>query len=324
MALVVVAICGGVWLAMLPKEPVYQGKPLRYWLAKYDVPTVLWSMPRFQRLPTSAASRAALREIGTNAIPTLLEMLRERDSPLKEKFIELARGQRLYKVNWRYREAALDGYDAMVAFKEMDGVPTGLVPELVKIYDLNPNPCARQFAVAIASCITNEPEQAGTFLLRALKETNDLFVRIDALVSLATVKPPAEEAVPVLIKCLSDTNDIVRNQAAIALAEYGPDARAAVPQLIKLIESDGARPSMPIPPSIFMEPGFLFGDMTQTNIFFPAKLMRFRVSGAEVIALWRIDPEAAKKEGLLQPPTYIDPRSLRLREGPLSLPERQR
>ena len=59
------------------REPVYHGKGLRAWLNEY--------------LTTgdSLRAEAAVRQIGANAIPTLLDMLRTKDSPSVSNWIDL-------------------------------------------------------------------------------------------------------------------------------------------------------------------------------------------------------------------------------------------
>jgi hypothetical protein len=62
------------------REPVYQGKTLHYWLSDY------WP----GRNPTPEKleqDRLAIRQIGTNAIPILLQWLSAKDGPLKKKMV---------------------------------------------------------------------------------------------------------------------------------------------------------------------------------------------------------------------------------------------
>jgi len=75
LAVVLVALAGVIaWQALREREPVYQGKGLRVWLREYRL-----------GLNTGASKVAAdaVRHIGTNALPTLLEMLGAKDSKLK-------------------------------------------------------------------------------------------------------------------------------------------------------------------------------------------------------------------------------------------------
>src|ERR1700747_433434 len=61
-----------VWWVLTPHEPAYQGKLLSSWLRDFD-----YSSER------GVAARAAVRPIGTNALPTLIHYLNHRDGRFK-------------------------------------------------------------------------------------------------------------------------------------------------------------------------------------------------------------------------------------------------
>ena len=77
-ALFLVLIGGTIWLVAVPREPpepLYQGKPLTFWLGRsYFHPL---------NLADQQAATAAVQRAGTNAIPTLLRLMRARDSKTK-------------------------------------------------------------------------------------------------------------------------------------------------------------------------------------------------------------------------------------------------
>ena len=75
LAFVLVATAGViVWQGLREREPVYQGKPLSVWLQRYN------THGSFIGLRPEPMADEAVRQIGTNAIPTLLHMLRAHDS----------------------------------------------------------------------------------------------------------------------------------------------------------------------------------------------------------------------------------------------------
>ena len=78
-ALVVALLGGFLWILLNrgEREPVYQGKTLHYWLSAY------W--PGGSR-PTEQ-NKIAVRQIGTNAIPILLQWISARDSSIKKKMV---------------------------------------------------------------------------------------------------------------------------------------------------------------------------------------------------------------------------------------------
>ena len=71
-------------------------------------------------------------------------------------------------------------------------------------------------------------------LLMVLSSGTEPWLRSEAAAGLGNLAPLfAEEAVPALIKALSDADPAVREQAATALGSYGPAAAPAVPDLIE-------------------------------------------------------------------------------------------
>jgi hypothetical protein len=70
-----------VWQVLREREPVYQGKGLRVWLKE--------ARQEKRQAIQQGKAEAAVRQIGTNAIPTLLDMLRKRDSLLAGKSLNL-------------------------------------------------------------------------------------------------------------------------------------------------------------------------------------------------------------------------------------------
>src|SRR6266705_4608479 len=79
--LVLVVGVGGLvlWLRLTPQEPSYQGKPLRFWLSRAVDTGAVYD----QTDPYAIECRKAIRSIGTNALPILLQILRAKDSTLK-------------------------------------------------------------------------------------------------------------------------------------------------------------------------------------------------------------------------------------------------
>jgi hypothetical protein len=89
-ALLVMLLGSFAWWLLLPSEPFYQGKSLSAWLEDY-VSTNGWN--------PNAETDEAVRNMGTNAYPTLFQMLRAKDSPTKAKLIGLLDRQNLVSIN---------------------------------------------------------------------------------------------------------------------------------------------------------------------------------------------------------------------------------
>ena len=71
-----------LWILLRPgeREPVYQGKTLTYWLSDF------WPGRNVSREKLEQ-DRLAVRQIGTNATPTLLQWISTKDGPLKQKVV---------------------------------------------------------------------------------------------------------------------------------------------------------------------------------------------------------------------------------------------
>ena len=81
-ALVLATLVAVLWILLSPgkREPVYQGKTLHYWLSDF------WPgrNPTREKLEQD---KFAVRQIGTNAIPILLQWISAKDGPLKAKMV---------------------------------------------------------------------------------------------------------------------------------------------------------------------------------------------------------------------------------------------
>jgi hypothetical protein len=96
----IVAILGVIaWLALRePPEPTYQGKPLSAWLEGYV------SSGRIRYVERDSDTDEAIRQIGANAIPVVLRMLRESDSQVKSalrsELMKLASKQDVVRIKF--------------------------------------------------------------------------------------------------------------------------------------------------------------------------------------------------------------------------------
>lgn len=138
LAVLVVALVGVVvWRVWPPSEPVYKGRTLTTWLSAD--PGEVWeilmtgpyvSFPQ-KNYPISREARVAVEEAGTNAIPTLLRLLRRRDSPLKSKLMSLLQRQNVVRID--YVPAAVWNHRAASAFRSLEFRAEDAVPALIRI-----------------------------------------------------------------------------------------------------------------------------------------------------------------------------------------------
>ena len=97
-AVVIVALGSAVWFASRApdREPVYKGKRLSVWLEHYGPG---WAgCPEDLKTEEARQIEEAVRQIGTNAIPTLLHMLRKKDFAVVSKLLEWRQSPYLIRI----------------------------------------------------------------------------------------------------------------------------------------------------------------------------------------------------------------------------------
>jgi HEAT repeat protein len=199
-------------------------------------PTVLHTLRQ------SEEAERVLEKAGTNAIPTLLRMLRQKDSPLKRKVMELLQKQHVVKIHytpdkWRNQTAAF-------AFKRLGELGTGAelaVPKLIEIYEMKISPFSQQCTAGSLGAFGPAAKSAIPALVRGLTDSNS-FVRSDTLLGLARIHSEPELVVPALTKALNDPHPDVRLTACMALVEvassgllHSGEGKQAVPALVKAL-----------------------------------------------------------------------------------------
>lgn len=109
------------WIC-INREPVYEGKPLSFWLTD-----------RVTDLQARRKGGEVMRQIGTNGIPTLLRMTKaRRASPLKRKLLDLAYKQSFIRIR-EGPDAFRQHWGAEFGFEILGTNAVSAVPELIKI-----------------------------------------------------------------------------------------------------------------------------------------------------------------------------------------------
>jgi hypothetical protein len=285
--LLAVVLGGFAWLAFRQNqpEPFYQGKPLSFWLAGYDGQSYAYTHPMGPPGPTSDEANAAIRQIGTNAVPTLLRMLQQRHSRFKVTIMGLLHSQHLIRIPYA---STNPNFRALSGFETLGATATDAVPLLIELFDRDPSPFPQEAVPVILGYIGPAGGKALPALLRAITHTNEL-VRNNAIFGLVRVEAEPKFAVPVLIKCLNDPSALVRAHAARALGALGKDAQSAIPALLELWRKEppglpsGSRENLDV--SVAM--------LWSIPTYAPPD-----VGGDTSDALRSIDPEAAAKAGV--------------------------
>ena len=197
LAVLSVALVGVIgWELAQPREPepVYQGKSLSEWLRVAET-------SHSNKAEAEAEAEAATRQAGTNAIPTLLRLLRVKDSVLKVKFMSLVQRQQTIKIEFTPAEDWNNAGD--YGFQALGTNAQSAVQALIRITDQNISPASHESAVAALRFI-GPPAKAGVPSLLRWATNADGYVRNQAICALGSIHAEPERVVPVLINGLHD------------------------------------------------------------------------------------------------------------------------
>jgi hypothetical protein len=212
------------WQTNGPSEPVYDGKPLSRWIvATRDS---RHGSPEWQR------ADEILRRTGTNALPTMLKMIRAKNPPpVVLKLMEMLRSRRLLFKNYRY--ASVRNEAARYAFEILGPTAAPAVPALAKIYEKNISPYSKRCAASALGSIGKSAQLALPLLLNDFTNS-DWQVRFAAVSAVLNIGGDAKTLIPALQSLLRDPKHEIRANAAVALdANFHNRARPAVPALLE-------------------------------------------------------------------------------------------
>jgi hypothetical protein len=155
------------WQVWPNREPVYRDEPLSYWLKGFDIGYNSPGKPSYHE------AVEAVRQASTNSLPTLLRMLRSRDSDLNHRLIRLAQKQPVIKVNYvsadRQRWAAREGLVAL----GLNAKPA--IPQLIEISQEETSRVElNKYATEILVLLKQTwPKDAGEDVAKALKQDRE-------------------------------------------------------------------------------------------------------------------------------------------------------
>ena len=184
-----------VWMLLHSPEPVYNGKSLTDWAQQYGS-----NNGRGGGGPAAREAEAAIRQIGTNSIPFLLDLIQVRDSVLKKKLREVV--PRTWHARLHINDTSGDirriGAHGLAA---LGTNAPGAVPALIQI-------------------VTNHPDEDGRYI---------------AAFALRTLGIAAEPAIPFFIQCLTNEVNTIRDEAAIGLGGMHHRPEIVVPELVRYL-----------------------------------------------------------------------------------------
>jgi HEAT repeat protein len=245
----VLVVIAWVPIAGSPREPEYHGRKLTAWLDDLSASSAL----------TRTNATAAIQQMGTNAVPFLVQMLHAQDSPFRRRYITLLGQQHWVNLHLHYdsvmrvqalRALAILGPDAKAAVPDVadllkdtgDGtmaaytlyrIGSNGIPALQSALT-NSNVWTRRHAAMMLGAAGQSSSVSN--LLAALKDP-DPFTRDGAVMTLRRFPEQANVIVPALANCLDDPDDVFVSNIARTLGTFGTNARLAFPKLLKLVGS---------------------------------------------------------------------------------------
>jgi len=235
----------------ITREPFHHGKLLSTWLEDLNSTS----------LHTQDTAKSAIREMGTNAVPALVRILRANDSPLKLRLLELARKQALLRLYFRTAEErhrvaikgcralgplarpaipALIGFlnnpdTANEAAYSLAVIDEGIFPLTRAVTNRNYEATIRSAAVARLAAGQYDEATTVAALLIALQDANPE-VSSRAARALGRINKEPNLVLPALMESLTNSSSLVRRESAGALGRFGPRAQSALPMLLKASE----------------------------------------------------------------------------------------
>jgi HEAT repeat protein len=160
-------------------------------------------------------------------------MARARDSALTLKLIGLARKQHWIKIN--HTSASVRNIEAVYGFRQLGADAKDAVPALIEICEQNLSRTSQETTPAALGYIGPAAAKAIPVLLRCATNSNPM-IRGNAIYALGQIHGEPELVLPFLIKSLHDFDHGVRGDAAFAVGAFG--ARQAVPALLELLKDE--------------------------------------------------------------------------------------
>ena len=220
------------WKFLYPSEPAYNGKTLTEWAQHYGSNN--W---RGGGGPAAREAEAAIRRIGTNSIPFLLDLIRVRDSAWKKKLREVA--PRTWHARLHINDTS--GSIRRIGAHGLAALGTnapGAVPALIEIVMHHADEDGRYIAAFALRTLGSAAEPAIPFFIQCL--TNKVnTIRDEAAIGLSGMHHQPEIVVPPLVRYLKFANSsgstFECTDAIAALGKFGTNAKAAVPIMIDLL-----------------------------------------------------------------------------------------
>jgi hypothetical protein len=128
--------------------------------------------------------------------------------------------------------------EAEYAFQVLNTNAVSAVPELIRIYERRISPASQGYVAMVLSHIGKGAQDALPVLIRDFTHTNQ-DVRLHAVNAVAQISGDAKVVIPPLVSALSDPYVSVRWGALSGLSRFWRTASNAVPEILKMTNDPG-------------------------------------------------------------------------------------
>ncbi len=214
--LAAVLLAGGcIWTAVANREPRYGGHSLSYWLEIYEISdTSDPDTPKeLEAVKQRSTAIQAVRHIGTNALPVLVNWISHEPSPLTTALWKLEQGQfRRWFPNWTLiHPAAYRSFLAGFAFDLLEAEAAPAIPALARLAN-DPRKTFAGYRATIALIAIGPDAFPQLVSVLTNAAARGRAVAAGGIERFATNALPA---LPALIQCLGDEDvDVARSAAA--------------------------------------------------------------------------------------------------------------
>jgi hypothetical protein len=195
-----------IWFLNRAPDPTYHGLRLSEWLTYYNPHLSQENKPQVDD---------AIRHIGTNALPTILNKLRSKDSFPRRAMIQWEMKNQSFAISDEDLQ-----WEAARAFEALGPVAKSTVPQLIQIFHEQISTNSQMAVLYSLGAIGPDAETAIPLLCQCVTNSATDF-RDLSLQSLGQIHSQTNTVVPVLTHALNDPNTSVRTQARIALERFG-------------------------------------------------------------------------------------------------------
>jgi len=240
LAAVVFLLVGvGVFLFTRPApEPMYKGKSVSAWFNDF-LPSSLENSAK------ANAARTAIRAIGTNAVPKVIELLRCRDSAPRKLFIRLAAKQKV--LTFRFRPSAERLNLVGMRGAQLLGTNAGATAPYLTPFLNHSNYYTRMSALIALQRIGPEAKGSAPALFKVLASDPDPRVRLTAFQTIGSLRLRNAEVFPAVTNALSDGDRSIRVEVLHWLTGTGIEPSKLAPVFV-----DQLRGSDPIVKTVAM------------------------------------------------------------------------